>query len=176
MDNIRKLWEILNEDIPERQRRNDKEYKRRPGGGRKVLPKRQILEGIFYVLRTGCQWKAVPKEYGAGSIIHIYFQEWMVLDFFKKIWVKSLEEYDELEKIAWEWQNLYGCMVKAPLAIEAAGRNPTDRGKNGNKKSLLTDENGLPLAVVFDGANRYDVKLLVVMLKSIVIIRPDVTS
>jgi len=56
------LWEILKEDIPERQRRDDKEYKRRPDGGRKDLPKRQVLEGIFYVLRTVCQWKAVPKE------------------------------------------------------------------------------------------------------------------
>jgi len=128
------LWEILKDDIPERHRHDDKEYKRRPGGGRKPLPKRQVLEGIFYVLRTGCQWKAVPKEYGAGSSIHTYFQEWTKAGFFEKIWAKGLEKYDELEGIGWEWQSLDGCMVKAPLALEAVGHNPTDRGKNGDKK------------------------------------------
>jgi len=79
------LWEILKEEIPERQRRDDKEYNRKPGGERKPFPKRQILEDIFYVLRKGCQWKAVPKEYGAVSSIHTYFQEWMKAGFFEKI-------------------------------------------------------------------------------------------
>jgi len=48
--------------------------------------------------------------------------------------------------------------------------------KMGTKRSLLTDENGLPLAVVLDGANRHDVKLLEATLDSIVISRPEVTS
>lgn len=43
-------------------------------------------------------------------------------------------KYDELEGIGWEWQSVDGCMVKAPLAREAVGHNPTDRGKNGHKK------------------------------------------
>lgn len=128
------LWEEVKDEIPERQRITGKEYKRKPGGGRKPLPKRQVLEGIFYVLRTGCQWKAVPKEYGSGSSIHAYFQEWAKAGFFQKIWAKGLEKYDELEGIGWEWQSLDGCMVKAPLALEAVGHNPTDRGKNGDKK------------------------------------------
>lgn len=53
--------------------------------------------------------------------------------FFEKIWSKGLEQYDELEGIGWEWQSLDGCMVKAPLALESVGKNPTDRGKNGDK-------------------------------------------
>lgn len=48
----------------------------------------------------------------------------------------------------------------APLALEAVGKNPTDRGKKGTKRSVLTDEKGLPLAVVFSGANTHGVKLL----------------
>ncbi len=46
----------------------------------------------------------------------------------------------------------------------------------GTKRSLLTDEKGLPLAVILDGANRHDVKLLEATLDSIVIDRPEVTS
>jgi len=127
------FWEAVKEDIPKRCRNSGKEYQRKPGGGRKPLPKRQVLEGIFYVLRTGYQWKAVPKECGAGSSIHKYFQEWAAARFFEKIWAKGLERYDELEGIGWEWQSVDGSMVKAPLTLEAVGHNPTDRGKNGDK-------------------------------------------
>ena len=127
------FWKAVKENIPERSRETGKRYQRKPGGGRKPLTKRQVLEGIFYVLRTGCQWKAVPKEYGAGSSTHKYFQEWAAASFFEKIWSKGLERYDELEGIGWEWQSVDGSMVKAPLALEAVGHNQTDRGKNGDK-------------------------------------------
>jgi len=46
----------------------------------------------------------------------------------------------------------------------------------GTKRSLLTDEKGLPLAVALDGANRHDVKLLEATLDGIVIDRPEVIS
>ena len=43
---------------------------------------------------------------------------------------------------------------------KATGANPTDRGKSGTKRSLLVDGNGIPLAIVLDGANRHDMKLV----------------
>jgi len=67
-------------------------------------------------------------------------------------------------------------MVKAPLALEAVGHNPTDREKMGTKRSVLVDEKGLPLAVILDGANRHDIKLLQSTLEHIVIDRPEATS
>lgn len=69
------LWEEIETYIPKKQRDPNKHYQKEPGQGRPGLPARQVLEGIFYVLRTGCQWKAVPREYGCGSSIHRYFQE-----------------------------------------------------------------------------------------------------
>ena len=50
-------------------------YKTSCKGGRPRLPLRQIVNGILYVLRTGCQWKAMPTQFGSGSAIHD-FQEW----------------------------------------------------------------------------------------------------
>lgn len=78
------LWEEIKEYIPKKQRDPNKHYQKAPGQGRPSLPSRQVLEGIFYVLRTGCQWKAVPREYGCGSSIHRYFQEWQEAGFFEK--------------------------------------------------------------------------------------------
>ena len=135
-----------------------------------------MLEGIFYVLRTGCQWKAAPREYGCGSSIHRYFQEWQAAGFFENIWVLGLEKYDELEGIGWKWQSVDGCMIKAPLARESVGHNPTDCGKMGTKRSVLTDEKGLPLSVVLSGANTHDIKLLEETLDSIIISRPAVSE
>lgn len=90
---------------------------------------RRTFEAIVYVLRTGCQWKALPREYGSASSVHKYFLTWKKAGVFVKLWQRGLAEYDEMEGIAWVWQSIDGAMVKAPLAQEAVGRNPTDRGK-----------------------------------------------
>jgi putative transposase len=62
--------------------------------------------------------------------------------------------------IEWDWNSMDGAMVKAPLGGKETGRNPTDRGKSGTKRSILTDGNGIPLAIVLAGANRHDMKLM----------------
>ena len=85
--------------------------------GRPIVPFRKVLDGILYVLRTGCQWKMLPKkEYGSGSTTcHRRFQEWTVSKVFQKLWVKLLEIYDDLRGIKWTWQSLDSVSVKAPL-------------------------------------------------------------
>jgi transposase len=124
------FWKEVEPLIPEKQRDADKKYRRKPGGGRKPIESRKVFEGIFYVLRTGIQWKALPKErFGSPSAIHRYFLEWQALGVFLAIWKKGLAEYDDCEGIAWQWQSMDGAMNKAPLAIESVGANPTDRGK-----------------------------------------------
>jgi len=83
--------------------------------GRPVVPFRKVLDGILYVLRTGCQWKALPSEYGSGSTCHRRFQQWVRAGVFRRLWVKLLERYDDLRGIRWEWQSLDSLAVKAPL-------------------------------------------------------------
>ncbi len=97
-------------------------------GGRPRLPLRQIANGIFYVLRTGCQWKAAPREYGSGSTLHSYFQEWTKLGIFHKLWKTTLLEYDDLKGIQWEWQSMDGAMTKSPLGGEKNREKP-DRSR-----------------------------------------------
>jgi transposase len=73
--------------------------------GRPIVPYRKVLDGIMYVLRTGCQWKMMPREYGSGSTCHRRFQEWIELGVFKKIWVRLLQLYDYKKDIKWTWQS-----------------------------------------------------------------------
>ena len=83
--------------------------------GRPVVPYRRVLDGILYVLRTGCQWKMLPKEYGSGSTCHRRFQEWNKLDIFRMTWIKLLKIYDEKVDINWTWQSLDSISIKSPL-------------------------------------------------------------
>ena len=129
------FWDEIKHLIPQKQRSTEKEYKRKVGGGRKPIEPRKVLEAIFYVLRTGIQWKALPKEWGASSAIHRYFQFWCEQGFFEAMWLLGLERYDEIKGIDWTWLSADGSMSKAPLALESVGKNPTDRGKKREQKT-----------------------------------------
>ncbi len=118
------------------------------------------MEGIFYLTRTGGQWRSLPRHFGAPSTVHARFQEWTVAGVFQRLWARALLEYDAKTGLGWAWQSMDGTMTKAPLGGERTGPNPTDRGKLGVKRSLLTDGRGIPLAVVVAPANRNDRKLV----------------
>jgi transposase len=48
----------------------------RHGGRRRSVNVREVLNGIFYVLWTGCQWKALPKDLPPKSTVHDYLELW----------------------------------------------------------------------------------------------------
>lgn len=131
------FWQRAEKLLPGRKRDTKRSYKRRLGGGRKPLDPRKVFEAIVYVLRTGIQWKALPKEkFGSSSSIHAYFQEWSDDGFFLRLWKAGLSEYDEMEGIAWRWQSADGAINKSPMGKQDVGKNPTDRGKKRNQKKF----------------------------------------
>jgi transposase len=84
---------------------------------------RQAMNGIFFVLRTGCQWNALNATgIASSSTAHSRFQEWTQAGVFLKLWENGLTEYDELKGIQWDWQSMDGAMTKAPLG---GGKNRT---------------------------------------------------
>lgn len=123
------FWAKVEPLIPVVTRPEGRQYRRKSGAGRPPMPARQIFSAIVYVLRTGCQWKALPREFGSASAVHTHFQRWRKECFFLRLWQAGLAEYDEMEGVAWDWQSIDGAMHKAPLATECVGPNPTDRGK-----------------------------------------------
>ena len=141
---VKQSWEVSDEFwsrveplVPRPRRDENRSYHRRPGGGRRKKSPRLVFEAIVYVLRTGCQWKALPKEvFGSSSSVHQYFLNWEKAGFFRELWRVGLAEYDEMEGIAWRWQSMDGATMKGPLAQEAVGPNPTDRGKKWKQASF----------------------------------------
>ena len=70
------LWDKVEPLIPVRHREAGRKYQRRAGAGRKPMSARQVFSAIVYVLRTGIQWKALPREFGSASAVHQHFQNW----------------------------------------------------------------------------------------------------
>jgi hypothetical protein len=66
----------------------------------------------------------------------------------------------------------WGDAASAPLGGEKTGPNPTDRGKSGVKRSVLTEGHGVPIGLTIEGANRHDMKLVRPTIESLVIDRP----
>ena len=46
------------------------------GGRQRTVDVREVVNGIFYVLTTGCQWRALPKDFPPRSTVHEYFKLW----------------------------------------------------------------------------------------------------
>ncbi len=85
-------------------------------GRPRTVDLRKITAGIFYVLRTGTQWQAAPRErFGPPSTVYAYFSDWVEAKVFEKLWAKALEFYDDLQGLEWKWLSIDGAMTKAPL-------------------------------------------------------------
>jgi transposase len=99
------FWDRIKPLLPKpKSRLRGRGKKRKNVGGRPPADRRQVLAGILYVLRTGCQWNAAPSEYGSGKTLHRYFQLWTRARVFKRMWRAGLAEYDEVKGLEWKWQ------------------------------------------------------------------------
>lgn len=143
------------------------------GTGRPRSDLRLVLDGVIYRMRSGVQWNQLPRRFGADSTVHGWFQRFVADGVLIEIWAAVAGECDELGAVLWEWQAADGVMGKSRFCGDKRGPNPTDRAKMGTKKHLLVDQQGGPLALVIDGANVNDHKLLEATIEGVVIERPD---
>ena len=145
-----KLWKLLKKHLPKEPKVS------KPGRPR--ASNRDVLDGIWHILWTGCQWKSIEKEWFhvSSSVLHERFQTWQKQGLFEKLFKKMVKYYARECKIGWKWQSVDSMMSSAPLGGCETGKNPTDRGKSGSKVHLLVDERGAPLAIFITGANEHD--------------------
>jgi putative transposase len=146
----RPLWRILKRCLPKPPPKR--------GPGRPRADNRAVVNGIWYVLWTGCQWKAVHRTWFgvSSSVLHQRFQLWQQQGIWDKVLQRMVRFYHRQRRIGWKWQAIDSKSVPAPLGGEATGRNPTDRSKRGAKIHILVDERGAPLAIQLTGANQHD--------------------
>jgi putative transposase len=164
----RPLWRKTKKYLPKKRRKTRR-------GGRPRVSDRAVINGIWYVLWTGCQWKAVHRDWFgvSSSVIHERFQRWRRMGVFEKL-MKRMAEYYAKERggISWKWQAMDSKNSPAPLGEGQTGKNPTDRAKRGAKINLMVDQNGAPLSVVLTGANCHDKVAAIDLIVSMGVKRP----
>ena len=133
--------------------------------GRPQSDPRLVLSGILYILKTGSQWHCLPAVYGKATTVHGRFRSWIKSKVFENIFQRSI---DASIKIAGkpECFLIDTSFSKAPLS-KFAGKNPTDRGRNGVKRSVIIDWNKTVLSIIVSAANKHDFNLLTPHIKKI---------
>ena len=81
--------------------------------GRPRAQDRRTINGILYVLRTGCRWKDLPDRYGSSVTCWRRLDQWQMDGIWERIWRACLSSLDEAGKLDWSRAFLDGSFVPA---------------------------------------------------------------
>src|SRR5260370_27474308 len=137
--------------------------------GRPRANDRRTIEGILYILITGCRWQDLPDEYGAPTTVWRRLKRWGEIGVWERIWRAALSALDQRGRLDWSLSFLDGSFAPAKNGGEKGGL--TKKGK-GTKWMLVGDGNGLPLGFHLDSANTAEGKLAEQTLDTISVSRP----
>jgi putative transposase len=160
-----KLWRKIKKYLPKGEQ---------VGPGRPRIENRPVLDGIWYVLWTGCQWKSIMRSWFgvSSSTLHERFQAWGKLGVFEEMLQGMLRLYQRTRRIRWTWQAVDSRACPAPLGGKDTGKNPTDRAKLGGKIHIMVDQRGIPLSICVTGANENDKWYVTALILGILATRP----
>jgi len=130
------------------------------GCHRRRISDRIVFDKMLQLLRFGCSYEAIADTTCSATTIRSRRDEWIRRGVFAEFKRIALESYDRIVGLVLDQIAVDGCITKAPGGGEVAGRSPVDRGKQGLKRSGMTDGYGIPLGRVLAGANCHDSPLL----------------
>lgn len=130
------------------------------GCHRPRIPDRLVFEQVVAALVHGSGYERIAPAGCSDRTIRRRLRTWAELGLAETLHRLVLEQYDRMIGLELDEVAVDGCITKAPGGGETAGRSPVDRGKQGLKRSTLTDAAGVPLRLVAAGANRHDAPLL----------------
>jgi transposase len=122
-----------------------------PGGRPRKTDLRDVVDAIFYVLRTGCQWRYLPKDFPPKSTVWRYFDEWRHNGTLDAL-------HDLLRKRTRTAEKPYS--PRTTDTTSGGEQRGRDNAKNvdGRKRHIVVDSMGLLLAVLVTAASTDDAK------------------
>jgi|DewCreStandDraft_3_1066083.scaffolds.fasta_scaffold00171_4 transposase len=130
------------------------------GRGRPRADDRRTLNGILYVLRTGCRWEGMPRRYGGPVTCRRRLRRWQREGVWERLW----RAYLALLERQWTQAFPDGTFVPAKRGGEAVG--VTKRGKR-SKLMLVTEGQGLPIEGMVAGAQPAEIRLAEATLRTV---------
>jgi transposase len=130
------------------------------GCHRRRIPDRRVFEHVIAALVHGSGYERIASPGCSDATIRRRLKEWARFGLSEQVHTLALQGYDRMIGLELEDLAVDGSLTKAPSGGEVAGRSPVDRGKQGLKRSVVTDGGGIPLHLVSAGANRHDAPLL----------------
>jgi putative transposase len=125
-----------------------------PGGRPRKTSMRDVVDAIFYIVRTGCQWRYLPKDFPPKSTVWGYFDEWRHNGTLEDLHdtlrdrVRKQEAPGRPRRTA----SIDSQSVDTSSGGEARGRDNA-KNVNGRKRHIIVDSLGLLLAVVVTSAD-----------------------
>ncbi|MCX5388893.1 IS5 family transposase [Streptomyces sp. NBC_00094] len=144
------LWELAAPLMPR--------FTSRPqGGGTAPVDERAVFAAVVYVLTSGCAWRYLPESFGVSpATAHRRFTAWTEVGLWRRLHLAVLDELGARGELDWTSAIVDAASVRAKKGGSLTGPNPVDRGKKGSKLHVLSEAQGLPLAVAVSGANVHD--------------------
>lgn len=137
---------------------------RAQGIGRpRTIAYEEIVDGIYHVLRTGCQWNSLRMMNMSWKTVYHYFSSWSKSHVFEKAYRNLLNMYLKRRGLS-EHVVVDTSFVKNVYGRNCVGKSPVDRGRRATKVSALVDACGIPLQLLFHPGNKSDGKTLEHML------------
>lgn len=130
------------------------------GVHRRRISDQIVFVKLLQVLRFGCSYQAIADESCSATTIRARRDEWIKLGLMARLRRIAVNAYDRIVGLALHDVAIDGCVTKAPGGGECSGPSPVDRRKQGLKRSVLVDADGIPLGRVLIGANRHDSVIL----------------
>lgn len=130
------------------------------GCHRRRVPDRVVFEHVVAALVHGSGYERIASPGCSDRTIRRRLREWAAAGLAQTLHALAVAQYDRMIGLEVTDLAVDGCITKAPGGGEKAGRSPVDRGKQGLKRSTVTDAVGIPLHLVSAGANRHDAPLL----------------
>lgn len=142
------------------------------GCHRPRVPDRVVFEHVVAALVHGSGYERIATTGCSDRTIRRRVRAWSDAGLATELHALVITQYDRMIGLDLDDIMVDGCITKAPCGGEKAGRSPVDRGKQGLKRSTMTDAQGIPLHIVSSGAHRHDAPLLAPTLEGIAVYGP----